>query len=206
MIKSQQHNFSWYGIHVRSKFERVVSETLSGKGYEQFLPLCRTTRAWSDRSKELEVPLFPGYLFCRMDVHDRLLPILTTPGVISIVGAGKVPVSIPDSEIDAIKTVIGSGLPAQPWPQLVAGSKVIIQKGPLSGLEGVALEVNNRQRLIVSISILQRSVAVKIDPGWARPVLMAKDPESLFSGGGFPEATAVAGSIRGPEVSRCISD
>jgi transcription termination/antitermination protein NusG len=194
MNKPQQPNLPWYGIHVRSKFERVVSATLSGKGYEEFLPLCRTRRAWSDRSKELEVPLFPCYLFCRIDVGDRLLPILTTPGVISIVAAGKVPVSIPDSEIDAIKTVIGSGLQAEPWPQLVVGSKVIIEKGPLAGIEGVTLEMNKRQRLIVSISLLQRSVAVEIEPDWARPLSTAKDSKCL-QGGGFPKAAAVASRL-----------
>jgi transcription antitermination factor NusG len=129
-------------------------------------------------------------LFCRIDVGDRLLPILTTPGVISIVAAGRVPVSIPDSEIDAIKTVISSGLQAEPWPQMAVGSKVIIEKGPLAGIEGVAVEMNKRQRLIVSVSLLQRSVAVEIEQDWVRPLSTAKD--SKYSGGGFPKAAAVS--------------
>src|SRR3954465_10335954 len=137
MTKSEQTNLFWYGIRVRSKFERVASASLCGKGYDEFLPLYRSRRQWSDRSKELDLPLFPGYLFCRLDIQKSFLPVLTTPGVISIVGAGRTPVSIPDSEIHAIKTVIRSGLQAQPWPHLAVGSKVLIEKGPLAGIEGI---------------------------------------------------------------------
>ena len=79
----------WYGIRVRSKFEQVVWAALGNKGYETFLPLYRANHVWSDRLKQMELPLFPGYTFCRFDVRDRLLPILTTPGVVSIVHAGK---------------------------------------------------------------------------------------------------------------------
>src|ERR1700684_772011 len=99
MNRPRQTNLLWYAIRVRSKFERVASLTLSGKGYEEFLPLYRSGRAWSDRAKQLDLPLFPGYLFCRFDVQDRLLPILTTPGVISILGFGRTPVPIADEEI-----------------------------------------------------------------------------------------------------------
>src|ERR1700686_1979880 len=129
MTKLRQTNLFWYAIRVRSKFERIASLTLSGKGYEEFLPLYRSGRAWSDRAKQLDLPLFPGYLFCCFDVQDRLLPILTTPGVISIVSAGKIPISIPDREIEAIQIVNRSGLQAQPWPHLAVGSRALIEKG-----------------------------------------------------------------------------
>ena len=104
------NNPSWYAIRVQSKFESLVSTALRGKGYEEFLPFYRSRRQWSDRVKELDLPLFPGYLFCRFDVHDRLRPILTTPGVISILGAGKVPIPVADEEITTIRAVLGSGL------------------------------------------------------------------------------------------------
>src|SRR5271168_1307244 len=100
-----QTSHSWYAIRVRSKFERAVSASLSGKGYDEYLPLYHSRRKWSDRSKDLDLPLFPGYLFCRFDVDVRL-PILVTPGVISIVGTGRIPVAISDQEIDAIRAVI----------------------------------------------------------------------------------------------------
>ena len=160
----------WYAIRVQSKFENLASATLRGKGYEEFLPLYRSRRRWSDRVKELDLPLFPGYLFCRFDVHDRLLPILTTPGVISIIGAGRTPVSVDDEEIGAIRAILRSGLAAQPWPFLRVGSKVYVERGPLAGVEGIITNTDKVYRLIVSVSLLQRSVAVEIDREWARPI------------------------------------
>lgn len=161
----------WYGIHVRSKQEKLVSATLEGKGYESFLPLYRSGRAWSDRSKELDLPLFPGYTFCRLDVGGRLMPVLTTPGVISIVGAGKLPVPIAASELDTVRAVIKSGLPVLPWPSLTAGTRVLIERGPLAGIEGVILRTEKRWRLLVSISLLQRAVSVEVDREWVRPII-----------------------------------
>jgi len=143
---------------------------LRGKGYEEFLPVYRSRHRWSDRVKELDLPLFPGYLFCRFDVHDRLLPILTSPGVISIVGAGRTPVPVSDEEVVTVQAVVRSGLPAQPWPCLTVGSRVVIERGPLEGLEGVTLSVDKKYRLIVSIPLLQRSVAVEIEREWVRPI------------------------------------
>ena len=163
-------NLLWYAIRVQSKFENLASATLRGKGYEEFLPLYRSRRRWSDRVKELDLPLFPGYLFCRFDVNSRL-PILTTPGVVSIIGAGKTPVAVSDDEIAAVQAVVRSGLPAMPWPCLTVGSRILIERGPLTGLEGIALDVNRKYRLIVSVALLQRSVAVEIDREWARPIL-----------------------------------
>jgi transcription antitermination factor NusG len=110
-------------------------------------------------------------LFCRFDVRGRLLPILTTPGVISIVGAGKTPIAISDEEIGALQAVIRSGLTVQPWPLLRVGSKVHIEGGPLAGLEGIITNTNKIYRLIVSVSLLQRSVAVEIEREWARPIV-----------------------------------
>src|ERR1035437_10166011 len=94
---------SWYALRVQSRLAGLVSTTLRGKGYEEFFPLYCSERRWSDRIKKIELPLFPGYLFCRFDVSDRLLPILSTPGVICIVGAGKTPIPIDDEEIEAVR-------------------------------------------------------------------------------------------------------
>jgi transcription antitermination factor NusG len=181
-MTSPQKINPWYAIRVRSKFEQAVSASLSGKGYDQYLPLYRSRRTWSDRAKDLDLPLFPGYLFCRFDVQVRL-PILTTIGVISIVGTGRIPVAISDQEIDAIQTVIGSGLHLQPWPQLAVGSRVVIEQGPLKGLEGVALDVKKKFRLFVSVPLLQRSVSVEIDREWVRPISTGTAPRSASSAG-----------------------
>jgi transcription antitermination factor NusG len=169
----------WYALRIQSRLASVASTTLRGKGYEEFLPLYRSRRRWSDRIKDLELPLFPGYLFCRFDVGDRLMPILTTPGVVGIVGAGKTPVPVDLDEIEAIRAILRSGLAAQPWPSLRVGSKVYIERGPLAGLEGIITNTDKVYRLIVSVSLLQRSVAVEIDREWARPIADGMDPSAV---------------------------
>ena len=171
-------NLSWYALQIRSKLGSLASATLCGKGYEAYLPLYRCGRRWSDRVKQLDLPLFPGYLFCRFDVCDRL-PILTTPGVISVVGAGKTPVPVDEEEIGAIRAILRSGLVAQPWPFLQVGSKVYIERGPLAGLEGIITNTDKVYRLIVSVNLLQRSVAVEIDREWARPIASGIGPRAV---------------------------
>ena len=169
-------DLSWYAIQIKSRLANVASATLHGKGYEELLPLYHCRRQWSDRIKALELPLFPGYMFCRFDASDRLLPILTTPGVIGIVGAGKTPVPVENEEIAAIRAVLRSGLAAGPSPFLTVGSKVYVERGPLAGLEGIIVRTGKNHRLVVSISLLQRSIAVEIDPQWARPLRSGTGP------------------------------
>jgi transcription antitermination factor NusG len=156
------NGFPWFAVQIRTRREALAAEHLGGKGYEWFLPLYKSRRPWSDRIKELEMPLFPGYLFCRFDPQHRL-PILKTPGVIQIVGCNRAPVPVDDQEIAAIQKLVSSGLPNQPWPFLSAGDKVRIESGPLRGIEGILTNVKGNHRLVLSISLLQRSVAVDID-------------------------------------------
>ena len=159
----------WYAIRVRSNFEHTATFGLQGKGYEAFLPVYHVRRRWSDRVKELDLPLFPGYVFCRFDVLSRL-PILTTPGVIGVVGLGKTPEPVPQHEIDSIQAILRSGLGAQPWPFLAEGARVRLDQGPLAGVEGIVLKLKTRLRLVVSVHLLQRSVAVEIERDWVTPV------------------------------------
>ena len=154
--------FPWFALQVRTRNEAGVAEQLSGRGYERFLPLYKVRKRWSDRIKEVDAPLFPGYLFCRFDPQDRL-PILKTPGVMQIVGFKNGPVPVDESEIQALLTVIAAGAPHQPWPLLTAGDRVRIESGPLLGLEGILTEVRRSHRLVLSVTLLQRSVAVEID-------------------------------------------
>jgi transcription antitermination factor NusG len=155
----------WYALRVRPRFEKAVALTLLSKGYEGFLPLYRNRSRWSDRIKEVEMPLFPGYLFCRFDVNNRL-PILVTPGVMHVVGIGKTPYPVYDDEIRALQSVVLSGLQAEPRSYLNVGEKVRIEIGPLAGLEGILLALKGSSQLILSVSLLQRSVAVTIDESW----------------------------------------
>jgi transcription antitermination factor NusG len=138
---------------------------LENSGYECYLPVSKFIRRWSDRMKEVEVPLFPGYLFCRMNQHNRL-PVLMTPGVIQIVGVGKTPIPVEEREIAAIQRVGKSGLPTMPWPYLEVGNVVRIEAGPLDGLTGIVLKIKSGLKLVLSVSLLQRSVAVEIDRRW----------------------------------------
>ncbi|HEX4137675.1 MAG TPA: UpxY family transcription antiterminator [Bryobacteraceae bacterium] len=153
---------SWYAVHVKTNFEKVASTILQGKNLEVYLPAYKKRRRWSDRIKDVECPLFPGYVFCRFDVNDRL-PVLSTTGVLSVVGSGRTPASISDEELQAVRMIVESGLAAMPWPFLRVGQRVVIRKGPLSGMEGILLEQRNKYRIVVSISLLQRSIAAEID-------------------------------------------
>jgi transcription antitermination factor NusG len=147
----------------------MVGDILRAKGYDPFLPTYKSRRRWSDRIKTLELPLFPGYLFCQLDLRRRL-PILTTPGVNFIVGVGKNPEPIDHTEIESIRNVVRAGLAYSPHPYLTVGQSVRIEHGSLTGLSGLITEVKNDVRLILSINLLMRSVAVEIDRSWVRPL------------------------------------
>lgn len=159
----------WYALQVRPRFEKMVASMLLNKGYEGFLPLyCHRSR-WSDRMKEVQLPLFPGYLFCRLDLNKRL-PVLVTPGVLHIVGIAKTPHPVEDEEIEALQSIVFSGLRAEPRSYLNIGERVRIEIGPLAGTEGILMSFKGSARLVVSVSLLQRSVVVEIDESWAVPV------------------------------------
>jgi transcription termination/antitermination protein NusG len=159
----------WYAVRVRSKFERNVSIVLEHKGLEQFLPTYRSRRAWTDRTKTLDLPLFPGYVFCRIPLEQRNR-VVTTDGVVGLVGAGRLPIPVSEVEIEAIRTMIQSQVETQPWPFLKIGQTVRICHGSLSGIEGILVRVKNSWRLVVSLTLLERSVAVEIDATYVSPV------------------------------------
>lgn len=160
---------NWYVVRVRSNFEQRAATALQAKGLTIFLPLYRVKRRWSDRVKEMDVPLFPGYVFCRFNPHEKL-PILQTPGIVSIIGTSNGPTPVEDSEIAAVQTMMKSGLAVGPWPFLREGQPVIVKYGALEGLEGLILSSKGKHRLIVSISLLQRSVSVEIDRECVAPL------------------------------------
>lgn len=158
----------WFALRVRSGSEKLVATIAENKGVENFLPLYQSRRRWSDRIKSVELPLFPGYLFCRLNPKYRL-PVLTIPGVQHFVGIGKIPVPIDEAEIGAIQAAIRSGLRTEPWPYLTLGQRVRLEQGPLEGLEGFLIEVRKQHRIIVSVELLMRSVAVEIERDWVTP-------------------------------------
>jgi transcription antitermination factor NusG len=161
--------YPWFALQVRSRYENIATAHLSSMGYESFLPLYKCRRRWSDRFKTIERPLFPGYVFCRLNPLDRL-PILITPGVFLIVGLGKTPVPIDEAEIAAIQSAVKSGLPSQPWPFMQIGQRVRIEHGPLCGLDGVLLDFRGHHRVVLSVTLLQRSIAVQVENAWVTPI------------------------------------
>jgi len=159
----------WYALYVRPKTEKVVQDLLRGKGYEVFLPTYLSLRRWSDRTVELQAPLFPSYVFTRLDIENRL-PVLKTPGVMHVVGLGRVPLPLPEAEIEAVRKMVDSSTGVKPYPFLRKGQKVQIRTGPLAGAEGVLVRAKTGYRLVVSIDMLQRSVAAEVDLVDVRPV------------------------------------
>ena len=165
----RQLQWPWFAILARTGREKSTTLLLENLGYQCFLPVNKSRRQWSDRIKELEVPLFPGYLFCRMNPHNRL-PVLQTPGVIQIVGVGKSPIPVEEQEIAAIQCVGKSGLATMPWPYMEVGHVVQIEDGPLRGLTGIVVKIKSGLKLVLSVSLLQRSVAVEVDRSWVSGV------------------------------------
>lgn len=153
----------WYGIRTRSNRERIAATVLKDRGFDPFLPVYRVRRRWSDRVVTTELPLFPGYVFCRFD-HQLRLPIISTPGVVSIIAFGDRPAILPDEEMEAVRAIVDSGAAAEPAPFLREGQRIRILQGPLKSLEGTLLQKKSAWRLVVSVQMLRRSVSVEVDP------------------------------------------
>jgi transcription antitermination factor NusG len=157
----------WFALQVARRQEFQVAKQLRKRGYEEYVPATTEKRAWSDRTKQVSLPLFPGYAFCRVDPSTRLLPILTTPGVMRFVCCGNSPTPIDNHEIESIRTAVASGGMLWRYPGLANGERVELTGGPLAGCLGKIERVDDKGWvLVVSISLLNRSVAVEIDPDW----------------------------------------
>jgi transcription antitermination factor NusG len=160
--ESRERNSGWYAIYTRHHHERTVARFLSEKGFEIFLPVLNVTRRWKDRTKELSLPLFPCYVFLWGNLRRRS-EIVTTPGFNSFVGFGDRPACIPQEEIESVRQALLSGSNIEPYPFLRYGDRVRINSGPLEGIEGVLLRKKNTCRLILSVELLEKSVAVEVD-------------------------------------------
>ena len=152
----------WHALYTRHQHERLVAQALTGKGFDIFLPQYRAIHFWKDRRKELELPLFPNYVFVQGGL-DRMLNILTTPGVHSLVAWGGRPADIPQHEIDAVRRLVESPLRIEPHPFLNCGDRVRIKSGPLEGIEGILVRNKSAFRLVLSVEMLSRSTAVEVD-------------------------------------------
>ncbi len=169
MNAKSMNNFCWFALQIRSRWEGTTAALLRGKGLETLLPTYTTKRKWSDRFKVVEAPLFPGYVFCRFDVHNRL-PVLITPGVISVVGRGKTPIAVDEKEILSIQAAMGSGIHMEPWPYLEIGERVRVKDDVLDGMEGILTNFKGSDRVVISVTLLRRSVALEIDRSRISPL------------------------------------
>src|SRR5246127_5169007 len=188
MTNPGAYDLRWFALQVRTRWENSTAVLLSGKGYQTLLPTYQTRKRWNGKVKQVSAPLFPGYVFCQFDALKRL-PILITPGVISVVGRGRVPFPVNDGEIAAIQTIVASGFQAEPWPYLEVGQRIRIEGDSLNGLEGILIQFKGNNRIVVSVSLLRRSVALEIDRDCVRPVSPARvtglspvPANSLFQG------------------------
>lgn len=158
----------WYALQVRPRHEKKVSSSLRELGHPVFLPQYTSQHRWSDRTKDVILPLFAGYTFCQTMTADHWR-ILQVPGVTAIVGFGKTPAPLHEQEVAAIRSIVNSGLPASPWPALHCGDRVYLTGGPLRGLRGLLVSVGGSHRIVVSVALLRRAVAVEIQREWVVP-------------------------------------
>ena len=158
----RQWSAGWFAIHTRYQHENLAARSLAYKGFEVFLPQYTSVRQWSDRTKELSAPLFPCYVFLRGELEQRLR-ILTTPGVLGLVGFAGVPAIIPDAEIEAVRQTIARRVHVEPYPFLKCGDWVRVKGGPLEGIEGILVRNKKQFRLVLSVQLLQKSAAVEVD-------------------------------------------
>ncbi len=152
----------WYALQTRSRHEKVVQQQLEQKAIESFLPLYRSMRRWKDRRKELALPLFPGYVFVRLELTERREAV-KTHGVARIVSFGGTPASLPEKEIEAIRHFLEQKVRLDPHPYLRVGQRARIRSGPFQGLEGILLRKKSSLRFVISLDLILRSVAVEID-------------------------------------------
>ncbi len=152
----------WHALYTRHQCEKVVCQALSDKGFDAFLPQYRAIHPWKDRRKELLLPLFPNYVFIQGGL-DRMLNILTTPGVHSLVAWAGRPADIPQEEIDAVRRLVDSSLRIEPHPFLKCGDWVRIKSGPLEGIQGILVRKRSAYRLVLSVEMLAQSACVEVD-------------------------------------------
>ena len=152
----------WYALHTKSRHEKVVEEGLRKKGIETFLPLRTITRHWSDRVKQIEEPIFKGYLFVQIPLRKRL-EVLQTHGSVRLIGFNDQPVPVSEKELDAVRRFVQEEISVDPYPYLAAGNRVYIRSGPLRGVEGFIVRKDRHTRLVISLDLLFQSISVEVD-------------------------------------------
>jgi len=166
MAMTQQH---WYAIYTSANHEKKVAAELGRRSVESFLPLYSSLRRWKDRRVQLQLPLFPGYVFVHVALSDRLR-VLQVPGVANLVGFGGQPVALPDEQLEGLRAGINGQLCTEPHPYLAVGRRIRIVRGPFQGIEGFLVRRKGVFRVVLSLELIMRSVAVEVDVSEVEPV------------------------------------
>jgi len=154
---------AWYALYTNPRHEKSVASQLAERSLEFFLPLYSSMRRWNDRSRLLDLPLFPGYLFVHIALAQKLR-VLSISGAVRLVGVGNSPQALLDDEIQQIRKLVLDNARMEPYPYLRVGSRVRVSRGPLEGNEGYIVRYKNHYRVVISLHLIQRSVAVELDP------------------------------------------
>lgn len=152
----------WYVAHTSAKHEKRVTLQLQERSVEHFLPLYDSVRRWKDRRIKLQLPLFPGYVFVRLPLRDRL-KVLQVPGVARLISFNGQPAALPDHEIETLRAGLETQLHAEPHPYLTVGRRVRVKRGPLEGVEGILIRKKNVCRVVLSLDLIMRSASVEVD-------------------------------------------
>ena len=160
----------WYAVYVRSRHEKKVCQLFEEMGIESSLPLIKTARKWSDRKKKVEIPLFRGYVFVKIDVGRDKLNILQTDGVVKFIGIGKNPSRIPDEEIHWMHMIVEKSDTVKNEKEIPIGQKVSVIAGPFKGLEGIVTRDGNQSRLVIVFESILNAVSVEISPDYLEKI------------------------------------
>lgn len=160
----------WYAAYTSANHEKRVAEQFEAREVEHFLPSYTSVRRWKDRRVTLQLPLFPGYVFVRMALQNRF-QVLQVPGVAKLVGFGRLPTPLPQGEIDSLRAGLATGMHAEPHPFLAVGQRVRVKQGPLAGLEGILVRWKGNWRVVLSVDLIHRAIAVDVDASELEPML-----------------------------------
>ncbi len=172
-LPAQESRLHWYALYTCPRHEKCVAQQIEQRSISCFLPLYRSVRRWKDRRKELELALFPGYVFVRLALEDRFR-VLQLPSAVRLVSFQGQPAVLPEAEIEALRQRLSRGVCVEPHPYLRVGRRVRVCGGPMQGLEGIIVRRKERCRVIFSLDLIMRSVAVEVDESDVEPVTEAK--------------------------------
>lgn len=159
----------WYAGYTAARHEKRVAEHLSQRGVEHFLPLYETIHRWNNGRHRVQLPLFPGYIFVRIALQERLR-VLEAPGFVRLVGFNSLPAPLPEADINSMKEALTKGVLAEPYPYLTVGARVEIRNGPLQGMIGILLRRQNKCRVVISVDLIMRSMAVEVEASDVAPL------------------------------------